>query len=326
MRVDRVAGEAAAEVVVDAARRHGVERRGDHRRASSAPPLWAWARSTSSRLIGCGNFGRPAEAAPLAVELRRAARRRRRRAARGRGSVSPSGSSMTERSSGLDADSWSACWSSSSRRLRQASSTAAQQLDEPRPTVRGALREVGAAEERPAVGRQEHRHRPAALAGHGLHRVHVDGVDVGPLLAVDLDVTNSSFMTAATSCVLERLVGHHVAPVAGRVADRQQDRLVLARGPGERLVAPRVPVDGVVGVLAEVGLVSSARRFMGEPTGRADAGRGVGLVRLGSSRRRPRRVSRHGAPTGRQGGAGHRRVEGHRQGHRRRRSRRPAPR
>ena len=39
-----------------------------------------------------------------------------------------------------------------------------------------------------AVGREEHRHRPAAAAGHRLHGLHVDGVDVGPLLAVDLHV------------------------------------------------------------------------------------------------------------------------------------------
>ena len=46
--------------------------------------------------------------------------------------------------------------------------------------------EVGAAEEGAAVGGQEHRHRPAAVAER-LERGHVDLVDVGPLLAVDLD-------------------------------------------------------------------------------------------------------------------------------------------
>ena len=38
-------------------------------------------------------------------------------------------------------------------------------------------------------------------------------------------------MTAATSRVLEALVGHHVAPVTRRVADRQHDRLVVVAGP-----------------------------------------------------------------------------------------------
>jgi class 3 adenylate cyclase len=47
-------------------------------------------------------------------------------------------------------------------------------------------------------------------------------------------------------------VRHHVAPVAGRVADREQDRLVLGPCPRERLVAPRVPLDGIRRVLQEV--------------------------------------------------------------------------
>ena len=33
----------------------------------------------------------------------------------------------------------------------------------------------------------------------GLHGVHVDGVDVGPLLAVDLHADEGAFMAAATS-------------------------------------------------------------------------------------------------------------------------------
>ena len=114
-------------------------------------------------------------------------------------------------------------------------------------------REVRAAEERSALGVEEDRHRPAAAAGHGLHRLHVDRVDVGPLLAVHLHVDEPVVHHRGDGRVLERLVGHHVAPVARRVADREQDRLVLGPGPGERLLAPGVPVDRVVGVLAEVG-------------------------------------------------------------------------
>ena len=49
-----------------------------------------------------------------------------------------------------------------------------------------AGREVGAAVEGQQLGRQEHVQRPAAVAGHALHGLHVDGVDVGALLAVDL--------------------------------------------------------------------------------------------------------------------------------------------
>ena len=81
----------------------------------------------------------------------------------------------------------------------------------------------------------------------------VDLVEVGPLLAVDLDVDEEAVHHLRDLGILERLVRHHVAPVAGRVADREQDRLVLGARARERLLAPRVPVDRVVGVLLEVG-------------------------------------------------------------------------
>ena len=114
------------------------------------------------------------------------------------------------------------------------------------------LRPVRAAEERAPVGVEEDGHRPSAAAGHRLHRLHVDRVDVGPLLTVDLHAHEPVVHHRGDVGVLERLVRHHVTPVARRVADREQHRLVLGAGTGERLVAPRVPVDGIVGVLAEV--------------------------------------------------------------------------
>ena len=98
---------------------------------------------------------------------------------------SPAGSVAPRRS--MASVSSSAWPSRSSRRVCQTSSirpSSSVKLIMPRPAHR---REVGAAEEGAAVGRQEHRHRPSALAGHGLHGVHVDGVDVGSFFAVDLD-------------------------------------------------------------------------------------------------------------------------------------------
>jgi hypothetical protein len=74
-------------------------------------------------------------------------------------------------------------------------------------------REVRAAVERVTLGRGEHRHRPAALVRHGLRGAHVDGVHVGPLLAVDLDVDEVLVHQPRGLGVLEALVGHDVAPV-----------------------------------------------------------------------------------------------------------------
>ena len=122
------------------------------------------------------------------------------------------------------------------------------------PVARG-LREIGADEERHVLARRQERgERPAAAAlVEHLVRGLVDLVEVGPLLAVDLDVDEERVHDRGDVGVLERLVGHHVAPVAGGVADREEDRLVLGAGAGNRLLAPGVPVDRVVGVLAEVG-------------------------------------------------------------------------
>ena len=64
----------------------------------------------------------------------------------------------------------------------------AQHLPERGQPVPRLGREVRAAEERLAVGREEDGERPAALAGERDDRVHVHGVDVRPLLAIDLDV------------------------------------------------------------------------------------------------------------------------------------------
>src|SRR5579884_2754445 len=43
-----------------------------------------------------------------------------------------------------------------------------------------------------------------------------------------------------------------MAPVARRVADADQNRLVLVPRPGQCLVAPRVPVHWIAGMLQEV--------------------------------------------------------------------------
>ena len=101
-------------------------------------------------------------------------------------------------------------------------------------------------------------------------------------------------MTLRRRLVLERLALHHVAPVAGGVADREQDRLVLRAGARERLLAPRVPVDRIVRVLEQVrarlagragsSLVADERRVPAE----ADRPRRARTPVRSRSRRSPR--------------------------------------
>ena len=137
-----------------------------------------------------------------------------------------------------------------SRRLRTPSSTCRKDGM----PCRGCGREVGAEVEGLGVGGEEDGHRPAALAGGGLHGLHVDGVDVGALLAVDLDadevlveVARRSPRPRSDSCAMT----WHQWQLA--VADAEQHGHAAPPRLLEGLGRPGPPVDRVVGVLEEVG-------------------------------------------------------------------------
>src|SRR6185369_8206525 len=51
---------------------------------------------------------------------------------------------------------------------------------------------------------------------------------------------------------LEGLVRHHMAPVAGGVADREQDRYIPRPGLRERLLGPGPPIDRIARVLEQI--------------------------------------------------------------------------
>ncbi len=51
----------------------------------------------------------------------------------------------------------------------------------------------------------------------------------------------------------KRFVRHDMAPVAGGITDAEEDRFILGFGKRQRLRAPFPPVDGIVGVLQEIG-------------------------------------------------------------------------
>ena len=249
--VGRVAMEAPAELVVHAARSHAIERvrgHGQRGRILRAQPV----TQHEPDVHGVRELGRAAEAAPLGVVV-----------------LAEHGVGQRERVR-VEV----AC-----RHLRLADHVAeraaalgdalaivapgeAQRLHDLRParaSVAAHGREVGAAEERLELRREEHAHGPAARARHGLHGLHVDVVEVRALLAVDLDVDEVLVHQRRDLRVLEALVLHHVAPVAGRVPDREEDRLLFPPRALERLGAPGVPVHRIRGVLEQVGA-----RLLGE--------------------------------------------------------------
>ncbi len=80
----------------------------------------------------------------------------------------------------------------------------------------------------------------------------VDLVEIGPFFAVDLDVDEMLVHHPGGLGILEGFMGHDVAPVAGGVADGEQNRFVFPASPLQGFLAPRIPVHGVVGVLLKV--------------------------------------------------------------------------
>ena len=246
-RVHGVAREAAAELVVHPAARHLHERRVHH---APRVRVVAAARETQYELPDhrLRKLRRAAEPPVLLVELRRHALERReedlvaeRRVRRAQTRF------LAERAGELAAvveDVGAAIRPRLGQRLQQARK-AGQAV-----TVR--RREIRPAVERRAVGREEDGHRPAALPRHRLHGLHIDVIDVGALLAIDLDAHEVAVHHGGGVGVLERLALHHVTPVAGGVADGQQNRLVFRLGARESLLAPRIPIDGVVRVLKQV--------------------------------------------------------------------------
>jgi hypothetical protein len=150
-----------------------------------------------------------------------------------------------------------------------------QQLQESGTAVPRFRGEIGAAVKGFEVGAEKDRERPAALAGGGLHKGHVNLVDVRPFLPVHFDADEMAFEEFRYVRLLERFPLHHVTPMASRIPDAEKDRLRFGPGPGEGFRAPGIPVDRIELVLDQV------RGFLpGEAIGGAVwcVGHGVGCA------------------------------------------------
>ena len=253
--IDRVAVETAAEMVVDPARGHPVESDGCGLESCeiARPAVVAQEKLDTHRVR---ELRRAAEAAVFPVETphegRRCPAEQRSR------EQAPSGGNVREGGDPLgDAPSTrlhflAACAPDLGQPLQHGPESCAAAA------VLG--RKVGAAEERATVRCEPGAERPAAVSAHELHGRHVDIIEVGTLLPVDLDGDELVVEVRGDRLILERLAFHDVAPVAGRIADGEEDRLVLAPRLRKRLLPPRMPVDRVIRVLAQV------RAGLGEET------------------------------------------------------------
>ena len=113
--------------------------------------------------------------------------------------------------------------------------------------------EIGAAIEGFEFRGEEDIEGPAALAGGGLHKGHVDLVHVGSFFAIDFDADEMLVEDFGGLLVFERFPFHDVTPMAGGIADAEEDGFRLAPGEVEGFFAPGIPVYRIVLVLAEVG-------------------------------------------------------------------------
>jgi hypothetical protein len=112
---------------------------------------------------------------------------------------------------------------------------------------------IGSAIEGLPFGREPHRHRPAAATRGGLHEGHVNAVYIGAFFAIHFDGDEIAIQQIRNPLVLKGLALHHVAPVASRITDRKEDRLVFAPRGFKRFRTPCVPVHGIARVLQQVG-------------------------------------------------------------------------
>jgi len=123
------------------------------------------------------------------------------------------------------------------------------------------LWDVRGREERSGVRRHYDAEGPPSLPRHCLTDFHIDVVDIRPLLAVDLDVHERVVHHSRDLGVLERLMGHNVAPVARRVPDRQKQGLVFVPCLVERFGPPRIPINGIISVLEQIQVLLGGQRI-----------------------------------------------------------------
>ncbi len=90
--------------------------------------------------------------------------------------------------------------------------------------------EVGDAVKGLGVRHEKNVQRPAAANAHKMYGVHIDSVDVGPLLAIDFDANKVFVHYSRYAFLLEAFALHHVAPMASRVADTDQYGFVFSPG------------------------------------------------------------------------------------------------
>ena len=86
-----------------------------------------------------------------------------------------------------------------------------------------------------------------------MKRRHVNLIDIGALLAIDLDADEQFIHQRGDRIVFETFMRHHMAPMAGRVTNGEEHRLFRAARFIEGVGTPFPPRDGIVLMLQQIG-------------------------------------------------------------------------
>ncbi len=106
-----------------------------------------------------------------------------------------------------------------------------QQIEKAWQTMARCFRKIRPAEEWLLIRSQKQGQRPAAGAlGEHVECRLIDLVEIGAFFAIHLDIDEMLVHHRGNFRIFETLVRHDVAPVAGRVTDGKQNRLILRAG------------------------------------------------------------------------------------------------
>src|SRR5258706_6639148 len=129
---------------------------------------------------------------------------------------------------------------------------AEQHALETRTSVAVGRRKIRATVKRLAIGSKKSRERPSTLSADSTHRSLVPAVNVRTLVAIHLHRNEMFIHKSSNVRVVIRLAVHHMATVAAHRANIEQHRLVLALRGSKCLLAPLMPLDGLVHGRAQV--------------------------------------------------------------------------
>ena len=298
---------------MDAARGHRVERRRDHRRASRRRGCARSARQQEVERHRLRELRRAAEAAEARRRTARATLRVRAASRIVGVEVAAASGAVASTCSSIASVSCSAC---SRDVVAPLAPRLGDRLAAPArtPACRGGRRSGSRCRRRTGrpSGVQPHAHRPAAAAGQRLHRLHVDRVDVGSLLAVDLHV-DEQLVHQRGGRRRPRTTRAPSRGTSGTTSTRPTGRSACPRrARGANASSPHgYQSTGLSACWRRYGLVSSARRFGHASTRtrgvRVGGGR-LGPAVVGLARRRAHdRVDEHdarAAPCSRRGARG----------------------